>query len=194
MPKLTLSKEQIAKFKKLKTLNQLQKLDPIEFEHFAGWLYKQKGYQVYTTSASGDEGIDLTLKRWGRTTLVQCKRYKGNVGQPIVRDLYGAMQHTNALEGHLVTTGTISRQAEEWAYGKQIRLIDGQDLVDWLNQKTPRQPIPGRGVPAGMITPPQLAMLAIAVAIVLIIILWFNMPTLDLPSANNPAIIPYWLF
>lgn len=127
--------KQTERYTNLRRLNQMQALDPIDFEYYVGWLYARDGYTVSETVASGDEGVDLILtNRLGRKIIVQCKRYAGNVGQPVVRDLYGAMFHTGAKEAHLVTTGTISRQAEEWAAGKPIKLVDGHDLVAWANQ------------------------------------------------------------
>lgn len=127
--------QQTERYAKLRRLNQMQALDPIDFERYVGWLYARDGYSVSETVTSGDEGVDLILtNRLGRKIIVQCKRYAGNVGQPVVRDLYGAMIHTAAKEAHLVTSGRISRQAEEWAAGKPIKLVDGHDLVAWANQ------------------------------------------------------------
>ena len=112
----------------------MQKMDPIDFEYYCAWLYQKEGYTVGETATSGDEGIDLMLTKRGKKVVVQCKRYAGNVGQPVVRDLYGAMFHVAATEAHLCTTGRISRQAESWAAGKPIELIDGHDMVAWASK------------------------------------------------------------
>ena len=112
-------------------LSQLQQMDPIAFERFVGQHFTKMGYKVENTRASGDEGIDLILRRGRRMAVVQCKRYGGTVGQPVVRDLYGVMVHTGADEAYLVTTGTVSRAAVDWANGKPIHLIDGHRLVEW---------------------------------------------------------------
>jgi restriction system protein len=110
-------------------------MDPIDFEKFVGQLFRRMGYKVETTAASGDEGIDLILRRGRRTAVVQCKRYGGTVGQPVVRDLYGTMIHTGADEAYLVTTGMISRAAAGWAEGKPIHLVDGHRLIEWTRTK-----------------------------------------------------------
>lgn len=106
-------------------------MDPIAFERFVGQHFAKMGYKVENTRASGDEGIDLVLRRGRRMAVVQCKRYGGTVGQPIVRDLYGVMVHTGADEAYLVTTGTVSSAAVDWAHNKPIHLIDGHRLVEW---------------------------------------------------------------
>lgn len=114
-------------------LSQAGKMDPIAFEHMVGALFERMGYEVRTTVASGDQGVDLYVRQGRRTAVVQCKRYKGDVGSPQVRDLYGTMLHNSADEAYMVTTGSISNQARQWADGKPIRLIDGFALVEWIS-------------------------------------------------------------
>jgi hypothetical protein len=132
--RLRLSRAQWDKFQRIRRLDQIQQLDPIEFEHFVGYIYQQLGYTVWLTVTSGDEGIDLVLRKGRQTTAVQCKRYSATVGQPVVRDLYGAMMHTRANRGILATSGTISRPAEDWARGKPLKLLDGHELLTMARQ------------------------------------------------------------
>jgi restriction system protein len=110
----------------------LDAMTPTEFEAFIGELFRQMGYGVSITSASGDEGVDLFLEKEGRKAIVQCKRQKGSVGQPVVRDLVGTMVHNRADQGFIVTTGTFSLPAQTWAEGKPIQLVDGAGLLDWI--------------------------------------------------------------
>ncbi len=67
----------------------------------------------------------------GERAVVQCKRYRGVVGEAVVRDLYGVMQHEKAPRGFLVTTGGISAAAGRWVRDKPIELIDGPRLASW---------------------------------------------------------------
>ncbi len=119
------------RFSKVKTLAEMLALEPAEFENWVALLFKLIGYKVKNTQEVADHGIDLLVSdghvRYG---LVQCKRYRGTVGEPVVRDLYGTLIHENADYGWLVTTGGISRQARVWATGKPIELWDGQKLVE----------------------------------------------------------------
>ncbi|MCA9958443.1 MAG: restriction endonuclease [Anaerolineales bacterium] len=132
--RLKLSKQSREKFESIRRIEQLQRMDPVEFEQFVGYLYQKQGFSVSTTVTSGDEGVDLVLRKGRRLGIVQCKRYAGTVGQPIVRDLYGAMMHNKADEAVLVTSGIISKPAEEWAKGKPIALIDGHELISWARR------------------------------------------------------------
>jgi len=113
-------------------LDQLGAMSPREFEQFTALLFGRMGYAVKITTASADKGVDLFLERDGRSAIVQCKKYKGNVGQPTIRDFYGTMIHNKADQGYVVTTGTFSLPAQNWARGKQIHLVDGAELMDWI--------------------------------------------------------------
>jgi Tol biopolymer transport system component len=120
------------KFPKIRNLDQLKKMDPIVFENYVGMLFEKRGYKARPTKASADEGIDLIISKRRKKGVVQVKRYSGTVGQPIVRDLYGTMMHNNVDEAWLVTTGRVSRAAEQWAADKPIHLIDGHELMAWV--------------------------------------------------------------
>jgi len=68
----------------------------------------------------------------GEKWIIQCKRWRGQVGEPIVREFYGTMQHEKADKGAIVTTGKFSKAARLWAQGKPVYLYDGEEfLVGW---------------------------------------------------------------
>ena len=88
------------------------------------------GYKVQRIGKIGDHGVDLQIRSDNREKwIAQCKRYKGKVGEPAVRDFYGAMQHEQADRGLMITTGKFTEEAIEWAHDKDIDLIDGDELV-----------------------------------------------------------------
>ncbi len=113
-------------------LDQLRAMSPREFEQLIALLFRRMEYAVEITTASVDKGVDLFIERDGRTAIVQCKRYQGSVSQPVVRDFYGTMIHNRVHQGYIVTTGTFSLPAQNWARGKQIHLVDGAQLMDWI--------------------------------------------------------------
>ncbi len=114
------------------SLEQLQALEPGAFEAYvAEHLFSHRGYHAINTRDTKDGGVDvLVTDRFGQTAVVQCKRYRGTVGEAVVRDLYGTMMHASATYAYLVTTGAISDEARRWALGKPIQLIDGPQLVE----------------------------------------------------------------
>ncbi len=112
------------------TVDQLYALSPRAFEQFAAELFERRGYRVEVRGRSGDLGVDLELiSADGRRAIVQCKRYRHQVGPDIVRELFGTMVHELAYHGFLVTTAEISDAARQWAADKPITLIDGHALA-----------------------------------------------------------------
>jgi len=122
-------------------LQELQEMDPVEFERYVGSLFELEGYHVESTPRSGDGGVDLILRRPGRgrrgsageLALAQCKRYGAShsVGSPELQQFSGAMRRAFAYEGYFVTTSFFTPAAQEWAQKEGIHLIDGLALLQW---------------------------------------------------------------
>ena len=118
----------------------LQKLTPEGFERLCQQLLRESDFQEVTvTGRSGDGGIDgmgilqvnplVSFK-----VIFQCKRYKGSVGAPQVRDFRGAMMG-RADKGIILTTGTFTTEAKKEAIRDgvpPIELVDGGKLVSLM--------------------------------------------------------------
>jgi restriction system protein len=102
-----------------------------QFELLVAEAYRRQGYQVeFSLGRGADGGVDLTLRRDGRTSLVQCKQWKVfSVGAPVVREMFGVMTAEHADETIIVTSGKFTRDAQDFAAGKPVRLIDGSQLL-----------------------------------------------------------------
>lgn len=111
-------------------IDELYALSPADFEAYVARLFRRKGYRVELRGGSGDHGVDLVVtNRQRRKAIVQCKRYRNQIGPDVVRELYGTLIHEKASHAFLVTTASISQSAQEWARGKPMTLIDGTELV-----------------------------------------------------------------
>lgn len=119
---------------KIRLPEYLEKMHPQEFEHLICDLFKKMGYEVEETPYSGDGGIDGLLKKNGDSFILQCKRVKGSVGEPVLRDLFGTMHANDTKEGFVVTTGKVSRQAKEWAKDKPIRILELNEIVTSIRE------------------------------------------------------------
>ena len=112
------------------TVAELYALSPADFEEYVARLFRRKGYRVELRGRSGDNGVDLMVtNRQGRKAVVQCKRYRNNVGPDTIRELYGTLVHEQVAHAFLVTTAGISQSAKTWAKGKPMTLIDGDQLA-----------------------------------------------------------------
>jgi hypothetical protein len=118
----------------LRTLEQLQKMTGSDFEGFITSLFRKDGYSVHQCGGSGDEGIDLVIETSAAKDVVQCKRWKSDVGSPVVREFYGSLMHAGARHGFIITTASYSQSARGFAQGKPITLISGDDIIAWSNK------------------------------------------------------------
>lgn len=122
-----------------KTVEQLQALTPDQFEEWVAARFRGLGYSVKVTGLSGDHGVDLVVEKPGETGVVQCKNYKAwSVGEPVLRDLYGAMHDFKAAKAYLVTTGRLTAAAANWLNGKPIEVWDGERLAAMSSQVAPK--------------------------------------------------------
>jgi restriction system protein len=107
-----------------------------EFEILVGEAFRQKGYQVQETGGAGpDGGIDLALKKGSEIFLVQCKQWRAQqVTVKVVRELYGAMAAKGAAGGFVISAGNFTHDARDFASGRNIELIDGDELIALMRQ------------------------------------------------------------
>ena len=101
-----------------------------QFEQLVGEAFRMQGYAVAETGGGGaDGGVDLVLTRDGEKSLVQCKQWRAyKVGVDVVRQLYGVMAAKGAAGGFVVTSGRFTDEAQRFAEGRNINLIDGTEL------------------------------------------------------------------
>lgn len=106
-----------------------------EFEMLVGEGFRQKGYQVKELGGDGpDGGVDLVLTKGNETFVVQCKQWKAyRVSVDVVRELYGVMAAKGAAGGFVVTSGTFTADALEFAKGRNLTLMDGNQLFAMLH-------------------------------------------------------------
>jgi restriction system protein len=93
--------------------------------------YRRQGYDVRRNNGAGpDGGIDLTLRRDGELTLVQCKHWKTiKVGVDKVRELYGVQMSQHVNRSTLITSGFFTQEAKNFAADKPIDLVEGPELI-----------------------------------------------------------------
>lgn len=117
---------------KIRLPEYVKSMDPREFQVLVCRLFQQMGFRVEQTPYVGDNGSDGYLFKNGEKTVLQCKRVKAAVGEPVLRDLFGTMHANQCANAIVVTTGTPSKQARVWAEGKPIRIIELEELESLL--------------------------------------------------------------
>jgi restriction system protein len=70
----------------------------------------------------------------GGKLVIQAKRYTNTVGVSAVRDLYGSVINEGAAKDILVTTADYVPDAYEFAKGKPLTLLNGNNLLHFLEK------------------------------------------------------------
>ena len=100
-----------------------------------GEAFRRQGFAVRETAAGADGGIDLKLRKDGELFLVQCKQWRATkVGVAIVRELFGAMAAAGAAGAFVVTSGVFTKEAQRFAEGRNITLVDGNALQSLIGR------------------------------------------------------------
>lgn len=112
-------------------LESIRSLSWKQFEELVGEVYRRRGYKIRENRQGGaDGGIDIKLEKRGQLHLVQCKHWKSRrIGVRVIREMYGVMVDAGAASVAIVATGTFTQEAETFASGKPIELVDGTKLA-----------------------------------------------------------------
>ncbi|MDQ2325689.1 restriction endonuclease [Citrobacter koseri] len=120
----------------------IEEMTPDAFERLTQRLLRESGFiHVEVTARTGDGGIDgKGIARINGLMsfhiAFQCKKYKGSVGAPEIRDFRGATVG-RADRGMFITTGNFTKAAIEEANRDgvaPIDLVDGDQLADKLKE------------------------------------------------------------
>jgi len=106
-------------------------LSPDEFEQYVSELFRTKGFTTTITGRSGDGGVDIRAAKGDNKVIIQCKRYRGVVGVPEMREFASVVQRAGVKVGYFVTTSHFSHEAEDWALMERIELVDQDRLSGW---------------------------------------------------------------
>lgn len=134
-----------ALFKKIGNRQRLEKQNGIEsirelswseFELLLSEAFRRQSFSVeHSGGSSPDGGVDQRLRKNGELTLVQCKHWKTKqVGVKIVRELLGVITSEKANHGIVVTSGSFTKPAREFAKQNDIKLIDGDELEGMIRE------------------------------------------------------------
>lgn len=113
-----------------------------DFENLVRELFEkefsQTGGEVKVTQASRDGGVDAVAfdpdPIRGGKIVIQAKRYTNVVGVSAVRDLYGTVMNEGATKGILISTADYGPDAYEFAKGKPLTLLNGNNLLYLLGK------------------------------------------------------------
>ena len=126
-----------------KGIQTIRELSWRQFEELVAEAYRRQGYTVIeNTTAGADGGIDVKLKKGLHTYLVQCKNWRtSKVGVKVVREMYGVLMAEYASRVIIIVSGMFTQEAQNFAKGKPIDLIDGTQLEKLITNIQTSAPI-----------------------------------------------------
>jgi len=115
--------------------NRLIEFPRAEFEQLVVDLYCALGHTAKRRGGPGDRDFDIVVvAKSGQHWIVQCKQWRGAVGESVVREFYAAMAREHAVQGAIITTARFTPKAVQWAQGKPIHLYDGPTFLQVLQR------------------------------------------------------------
>jgi len=123
------------KYKKMSKLNfnEVENLNPYDFEEWVASMFTAKGYSAKTTKKSGDFGADVIAKYKDKKIAIQVKQYSGPVGMKAVQEALGGMKYYNCDEAWVVTnSASFTPQAKDMADKTHVNLLNGDETIDFF--------------------------------------------------------------
>ncbi len=114
----------------------LLEMSTSKFEDLVIELYRSLGYKASRLRDRLHCGREILLQRGdGRAWLVQCRSWHGPVGDDVVQEFWERVRDHEVDGGILITTGTFSRGAREWANLRRISLLEGEEFLEAWRQR-----------------------------------------------------------
>lgn len=118
-------------------IKQIDRMDGVQFEYYLSTLFKNLGYKVQVTEASGDYGADLILQKSDEKIVIQAKRYSKNVGIKAVQEIIASKIHYKANAAWVVSNSFYTKSAKNLAQTTDVKLIDRTELIDMILKMNP---------------------------------------------------------
>jgi len=134
---------------------RFERMGGAEFEAEVSELLRKRGYTVRPTPPSDVHDVDLLLKMTGRKVTVQLKRWNAPVGNRAVYAAFVGRIHHGTDEAWLITTSWFTPKAVKLAKTTGVRLIDGAELADWIEERCEGRTEGHRGAHATPEEPPM---------------------------------------
>lgn len=119
----------------------IDKMSGEEFEEFLQLHFKKMGYKSHLTPLRADYGADLVLKKKGKKTVVQAKRWSQHVGVEAVQQAVASIKYYKADSAMVITNNFFTENARILAKVNDVKLIDRNSLQNIINHDEDNCPI-----------------------------------------------------
>jgi restriction system protein len=115
-------------------IDMLSKIDGYDFQKLVAAVLRACGYRTEESPRGRDKGVDILAYSddIGLSRIkIQVKHRKGSMSGPQVRSFVGTLQKDDK-GGLYISTGGFTEDGRNAAQGHPVRLINGEDFVDFL--------------------------------------------------------------
>lgn len=140
--KIHFIKESITKLERNKkiTISNIQdvnNLNPYEFEAFAKLFFIRNGYMAWNTQQSHDNGADVIAEKGKLRTVIQVKLSKNSLNGYAVYQVVRAKHAYQAEKGVLFTNSQLTNGAILDSQRDNVIVINGHDIGKYLRNNDP---------------------------------------------------------
>lgn len=115
------------------SIYQVDHLSGHDFEDFLCANLRRLGYKVENVGSGGnDYGVDLIIRKNGKKTAVQAKRYKGKVGIEAVQQIVAGAEYYGCKNRMVITNSYFTPAAKRLAAKCNVTLWDRDDCQNKL--------------------------------------------------------------
>lgn len=117
---------------------QLETIDMMsgnEFEEYTTFLLAKHQFQkIRQTKAHGDQGIDVIASKNGVTYGIQCKRWKKNVGNKAIQEVYAGIGYYALDKAIVLTNSSFTDSAKQLSKKLHVELWDRKTLTKMIEE------------------------------------------------------------
>jgi len=114
--------------------DEVESMSGIDYEVYCARILQEAGWEVETTVASGDQGVDLIAMIEDIRVCIQCKRYSKPVGNKAVQEIVAGMTHWNGTHAVVVSNAGFTKAAQKLAASKGVFLLSDMELENLENR------------------------------------------------------------
>lgn len=109
-------------------LKNVALMSGIEYEEYCGALLVHHGWRIETTSASGDQGVDLIATISNIRACIQCKRYSAPIGNSAVQEVIAGMLYWSGSHAVVIGSSSFTKSAKQLAHSSNVLLMHHEEI------------------------------------------------------------------
>lgn len=118
----------------ISNIDDVNKMNPIEFEYFVRELFARQGYKSWTTKKTNDDGADVVAEKNNERIAIQVKHSTKTINGYGVYQAERGKHNYKADRAILITNNEFTNQAKLDAIRLDVKLMDQHDISLFLRK------------------------------------------------------------